>query len=159
MLAISLKITILMPRMWASHCDLDVCFAVIAFACKDKKRSLKQVEAAHCTYTKLCRFNKSFFQRLYKCLLYLSHSLADQSGYLLCGFCPLQRCVGDIVSGALEEARGRAGLQVGNPGHPRRVFGGAQATVQGKDCYWSWSVWMKNQCCVQHLSITLTPTC
>lgn len=56
----------------------------------------------------------------------------DQSGYMLCGFCPLQCCVGDAVSGALEEARGRAGLQMGHPGHPRWIPGGAQATVQGE---------------------------
>lgn len=59
--------------------------------------------------------------------------LTDQSRHLLRGFCPLQRCVGDSVPGALEEARGRAGLQVGHPGHPRRILGGAQAPVQGEE--------------------------
>ena len=43
--------------------------------------------------------------------------------------------MGDVVPGALEEERGGAGLQVGHPGHPRRVSGGAQAAVQGEDCY------------------------
>lgn len=62
----------------------------------------------------------------------LSCPLADQSGYLLRGFRPLQRGVGDAVPRALEEAGGGAGLQVGHPGHPRRVLGGAQATVQGE---------------------------
>lgn len=71
---------------------------------------------------------------LHKCLLTLPCSLTDQPGHLLRGLCPLQRGVGNAVSGALEEARGGAGLQVGHPGHPRRVFGGAQAAVQGEDC-------------------------
>lgn len=66
--------------------------------------------------------------------LILLCSCSDQSGYLLCGVCPLQCRVGDVVSGALEEARGRAGLQVGHSGHSCRVLRGAQATVQGEDC-------------------------
>lgn len=60
-------------------------------------------------------------------------SLPDQSGHLLRGFRPLQCRVGDTVLGALEEAGGGAGLPMGHPGHPRRVLGGAQASVQGEE--------------------------
>lgn len=75
----------------------------------------------------------------------------DQSGYLLCGFCPFQRCVGDAVSGALEEARGRAGLQMGHLGHPRWILGGAQATVQGEGglLVMFLHAWMWKQCLLQ----------
>lgn len=98
---------------------------------KKDKRSVKQVVSAR-SYWKLnfIIYLKNFNQYLWFCY----HPLTDQSGYLLCGFCPLQCCLGNIVSGAVEEERGRAGLQVGHSGYPRRVFGGAQATVQGEGC-------------------------
>ncbi len=98
---------------------------------KYRSRSIHKVGAAHSSSIEL--------QVFLKYLLTLSCSLTDQSGYLLCGFCPLQRCVGHAVSGALEEARGRAGLQVGHTGLPGRVLGGAKATVQGEDCCIMWA--------------------
>lgn len=71
--------------------------------------------------------------------------LTDQPRHLLRGVCPLQRCVGDSVPGALEEARGRARLQVGNPGHPRRILGGTQAPVPGEEAlsvaFLHWPTW------------------
>lgn len=82
MFGISLKITILMPRIWASHWDFLICFAVVPFACKDKKRSLKQVEAAHCTYTKLCGINTTF--KGYISVFWISHAHSQTSQDICC---------------------------------------------------------------------------
>lgn len=72
----------------------------------------------------------------------------DEPGHLLRGLRPVQRCVGHVVPGAMEAARGGAGLQVGHSGHARRVLRGATPTVQGEHRVWVFS--LKWCCRVKH---------
>lgn len=57
---------------------------------------------------------------------------ADEPWHLLRGVCTVQRGVGHSVSGAVEEERGRAGVQVGDAGHAGWIPGGTAASVQGE---------------------------
>lgn len=57
----------------------------------------------------------------------------DEPGHLLRGVRPFQRGVGYAFPGALEAQGSRVGLQMGHPGRPLGVAGGAPATVQGED--------------------------
>lgn len=56
-------------------------------------------------------------------------AVSDEPRHLLRGVRSLQRGVGHTLPGAVEEEGSGAGVQVGYPGHARRIPGGAPATI------------------------------